>query len=120
MASRPGDVPCGGFSTSWRSLHHALLDLLAVDDAVLLRLVRRHLFDRDDAAAVTLKAVDQLRRDGLAAEDHVVGQEEHEGLVADQVTGREDGVADAADLALAHVSEVRHVRDRAAAVRRLR
>ena len=54
------------------------------DDAVLVRLVRRHLLDRDDVAAMLVVGGDHLLH--RAAAQHV-GQDDREGLVADQFAG---------------------------------
>ena len=50
----------------------------------------------------------QRRRIGV---DHVVGEDDGEGLVADEVCGHQHGVAEAERLALPHVRDVDHVRD---------
>ena len=66
--------------------------LADADDAVLVRLLGRHLLDRDDVAAVALVGVEHLLH--AAAAQHV-GQQHREGLVADDLAGAPDRVAEA-------------------------
>ena len=69
--------------------------LADADDAVLAGLGRVAFLDRDDVAAGLVVDVDHLREAaGLAAHDHV-GEEHGEGLVADELAGAPDGVAEA-------------------------
>ena len=63
-----------------------------------MRLVRGHLLDGDDVAAVLVVGCDHLLH-GAAAEH--VGQDHGEGLVADELTGAPDRMAQAERLLLA-------------------
>ena len=61
-----------------------------------------------------LEDVHHLLQAGRSGVDHVVGQDDGEGLIADQVAGHEHGVAQAHGFLLADVGEAHHVRDLAA------
>ena len=56
--------------------------------------------------------VDHLFQARRGCVDHIVGQNDREGLVADQVARHQHGVSQAKRLLLAHIGDVRHARDR--------
>ena len=75
--------------------------LAAGDDAVGRDLLHRHFLDGDDVAAGLLIGFHHLLEDaGRGLEQHV-GQQQREGLVADQLARAPDGVAEAERLLLA-------------------
>ena len=82
------------------------------DDAVAAGLLGRDLHDRDDRAVVLVVGVDQLADARPVADDHVVGQDHRERLVADQVLGHQHRVAEAELLLLADVGDLGEVADR--------
>ena len=64
-------------------------------------------------AAAIVEDVDHLLETGHFGIDHVVGQDDGEGLVADKFLGAENGVSQAERLALAHIADARKCRDAA-------
>lgn len=104
-----GDRPVGRRRALRRLLdhaghgRHAAIDLAGRNDAVLVGLAFRHFLDADDIAAADLVVeVDQLAEAGALGVDDDVRQHDREGLVADDVTGAPDGVAQAQGGHLAH------------------
>ena len=81
------------------------------DDAVARDVLARHALDGEHRTVDPLEHVDQLLDRRRIRVDHVVAQDDREGLVADQLARDEHGVAEAERLALAHVGEVDQVRD---------
>ena len=63
--------------------------------------VHRHFLDGDDVAAGLLIGLHHLLEDARDALEQHVGQQQREGLVADQLAGAPDGVAEAQRLLLA-------------------
>ena len=63
--------------------------------------------------------VDELADDRSLGDDDVVREDDGEGLVADQLPGHEDGVAEAELLLLAHVADLGQVADVAHATEHL-
>ena len=57
-----GAVPCGGFSTMPVISKVGPKSLPTRDDAILMRLLRRHFLDRDDIAAMLLIGRDRIAR----------------------------------------------------------
>ena len=88
-------------------LHHvgdgkALVRAFAAShDAVFGHLVHRHFLDGDDVAAGLLIGLHHLLEDARDALEQHVGEQEREGLVADQLAGAPDGVAEAQRFLLA-------------------
>ena len=74
-------------------------------------LLARHALDRQHRSVEPLEHVDQLLDRRRIRVDHIVGEDDGERLVADQLARDEHGVAEAERLALADVGEVDHVRD---------
>ena len=66
-----------------------------------------------------LVGVHELTDTGALACDDIVGEDDREGLVADQFLGHQDRVAQAQLLLLAHVADLRHVADLADATQHL-
>ena len=81
------------------------------DDAVARDLVARHALDREHRTADPLEHVDHLLHRRRIRVDHIVGQDDGERLVADQLARDQHRVAEAERLALPDVGEVDHVRD---------
>ena len=75
------------------------------DDAVAADLFLGNAHDREHGTAVTLEDVEELSHAGHARDDDVVTQEDTEGLVADQRSCAQDGVAKPEGLLL---PDVRH------------
>ena len=118
MARFDGASPARGFSTSsvircsrpWSS---GSVGRLGIDDAVAAGLLGRDLHHRDDRAVRLVVGVDELADARPVADDDVVGQDDRERLVADEVLGHQHGVAEAELLLLADVGDLGEVADRA-------
>ena len=67
----------------------------------------------EHGAALLVEDVDHLPEAGRIGVDHVVRQEDGEGLIADKLFGAEHGVAQAERLLLAAVTDARHGGDAA-------
>ena len=68
---------------------------LDIDNAILVRGVPRHLFDRQHIAARACIFVQKLRQTPLALRLHQhIGQQQREGLIADQIARAPDRVAE--------------------------
>ena len=81
------------------------------DDPVARRLGLGDLADRDDRAVGLLVDVDQLADRRPVGDDDIVREEHRERLVADQVLGHEDRVAEAQLLLLPDVGDLGEVAD---------
>src|SRR6185503_8734068 len=90
-----------------------VLRTLRGDDAVAARLLPRDLHDRDDRAMSPLICMDELADAGAVADHHVIGQDHREWLVADEVLGHQDGVAETQLLLLPHVGDLGEIADMA-------
>ncbi len=88
-----------------------VLGALGGDDAVAARLLARDLHHRHDRAMGLLVGVDQLADAGSVADDDVVGQEDRERLVPDEVFGHQDGMPEPELLLLADVGDLRQIAD---------
>ena len=82
-----------------------------VDDAVAIRLVRRHLHHGHDRGVRLPVGVDELADAGPFGRHHVIGEDHRERLVAHQLAGHEDRVAQAQLLLLADVADLGQVAD---------
>src|SRR4030042_1886128 len=91
-------------------LVHPFRDSLSLYDAVPRDLIPAHPLDREDrVGAVSLVDVDHLAEHGDLRVDHVVGQDDGERLLPDEIHGPQDGVPQAEGHVLPHVEEVGHV-----------
>ncbi len=84
---------------------------LAGYDAVSTGVFGRHLHDGHDRAVGLLVGMDQLADAGPLPDDDVVGQDHRERLVAHQLLGHQDSVAQAQLFLLAYVGDLGQVRD---------
>ncbi len=89
QAGDPDDVAVAGGLGGRAAVH---VDLRGVD-----------LHQRDDTAALALLDLDHPGEEGVARVDEVVAEKDGERLVTDVRRGAEDGVAEAARVALAYV-----------------
>ena len=88
-----------------------VVDRLRGDDPVARRLAVRDLAHGHHRAVGLAVGVDELADGRPVRDDDVVGQEDREGLVADEVLGHQDRVAQAELLLLAHVGDLGQVAD---------
>ena len=103
-----------GFSTRIRDGVHALRLAAELDDAVGGDAVPGDALDGHDRALDAIEDVHHLLQPSRLRIQHVVGQKDGEGLVADQVARDENGVAQPQRLALAdrrHGGELRNPAD---------
>ena len=84
---------------------------LGIDDPVSAGLLVRDLHDGNDRRVGLVVGMDQLADAGSLADDHVVGQDDCEGLVANELLGHQHGVAEAELLLLADVGDLGQVAD---------
>ena len=89
----------------------AVLDLLAGHDAVLARLRAGHLLERDHGIAAPLVEPHHLADARLVGVHDVVAEHDRERLVADEIPGLQDGVAEPQRLLLADVGDRHQLRD---------
>ena len=89
----------------------AVAGRLGVDHAVAAGLLVGDLHDRDHRRVGLVVGVDQLADARPVADHDVVGQDHRERLVADELLGHQDGVAQAELLLLAHVGDLGQVAD---------
>ena len=85
----------------------------AVNDAVEMGFLVRHFFNGDGAGAGGFVDVDELLGGGIFAGDENIAEENGEGLVAHEILGDQDGVAEAEGFLLAGVADLDHVGDAA-------
>ena len=90
-----------GFSTMPVMRKPRIGPVAARHDAVARDVGRIDLLDADDVAAGFLVGLHHLLEDARLGLEHHVGQQQREGLVADQFAGAPDGVAQAERLLLA-------------------
>src|SRR5471032_1561388 len=77
-----------------------------IEDAIARRVLARYIHDGDDIAAGRGIDVDHLLEAGHLAEDEIVGEQDGEGLVADEIAGAPHGVTEAERLLLARVADL--------------
>ena len=116
MARFDGASAGSGFSTSavtrWsRPWFEWIVGGFGADDAVPAGVLVRDLHDRHDRGVGLVVGMDQLADARPVADDDVVRQDHRERLVADEVLGHEDRVAEAELLLLADVRHLGQVAD---------
>jgi hypothetical protein len=89
----------------------AVFNRLYVEDAVRGNHFAFDDLSGEDGALLLIEDFDHLLEAGNFGVDHVVGQENGEGLVADKLAGHQDGVAEAESFFLADIGDMNHVGD---------
>ena len=118
IARFDGASPAAGFSTSLEiepqpAVVERVVGRDRIDDPVAAGFLGRDLHQGDDRGVGLVIGVDQLADARPIADHDIVGQDDRERLVADQVLGHQDGVTETELLLLADVGDLGEIADRA-------